>query len=143
VAGTRGNLRVSGIENAYTDKSASSQQRILHCDLVLMSGGYTPSVHLFSQSRGKLLWNEAAKVFLPASSAERERSAGACRDVDWEGTGFQPTDIFHGEGLSPGATITGPAIVEMAETTIVVPPGDSGTVDPYGSFVITIGKGAR
>ncbi len=65
------------------------------------------------------------------------------RDVYWEGGGFQPTDIFHGEGLSPGATITGPAIVEMAETTIVVPPGDSGTVDPYGSFVITIGKGAR
>jgi N-methylhydantoinase A len=65
------------------------------------------------------------------------------RDVHWEGTGFQPTDIFHGEALSPGATVTGPAIVEMAETTIVVPPGDSGTVDPYGSFVITIGEGSR
>jgi hypothetical protein len=31
----------------------------------------------------------------------------------------------------------------MPETTIVVPPGDAGKVDPYGSFVITIGRGAR
>ena len=54
-----------------------------------------------------------------------------------------PTAIHRGEALGPGAEVTGPAIVEMAETTIVVPPGDSGTVDPYGSFVITIGEGAR
>jgi N-methylhydantoinase A len=65
------------------------------------------------------------------------------RDVHWEGEGFRPTDIHRGEDLGPGAVIEGPAIVEMAETTIVVPPGDTGTVDPYGSFVITIGKGAR
>ncbi|MDP9198267.1 MAG: sarcosine oxidase subunit alpha family protein, partial [Pseudomonadota bacterium] len=78
---TSGNLRVSGIEIAFADEGASSQRRSLRCDLVLMSGGFTPSVHLFSQSRGKLLWNEAAKVFLPASSAEHERSAGACRGV--------------------------------------------------------------
>jgi len=65
------------------------------------------------------------------------------RDVYWEDGGFQPTDIFHGEAMRPGATITGPAVVEMAETTIVVPPGDTGTVDPYGSFVIRIGKETR
>ncbi|MGH8224123.1 MAG: sarcosine oxidase subunit alpha family protein, partial [Woeseiaceae bacterium] len=72
VNGTRGNRRVSGIELSG---------RTLPCDLVLMSGGYTPSVHLFSQSRGKLKWDDAASVFVPALSAERERSAGACRGV--------------------------------------------------------------
>ena len=46
-----------------------------------MSGGFTPSVHLFSQSRGKLQWNEALKAFVPGASAECERSAGACRGV--------------------------------------------------------------
>ena len=46
-----------------------------------MSGGYTPSVHLFSQSRGKLEWNEALQAFLPGSPRERERSAGACRGI--------------------------------------------------------------
>ena len=45
-----------------------------------MSGGFTPSVHLFSQSRGKLAWDEsAAAPSCPAQAAERVRSAGACR----------------------------------------------------------------
>jgi len=80
VLGTRGNRRVSGIELATVDKSGRTQQRrSLACDLVLISGGFTPSVHLFSQSRGALKWDEAARVFVPGSSAERERSAGACR----------------------------------------------------------------
>jgi sarcosine oxidase subunit alpha len=52
------------------------------CDTVLMSGGYTPSVHLFSQSRGQLRWDAQLQAFVPGVSAERERSAGACRGVD-------------------------------------------------------------
>jgi sarcosine oxidase subunit alpha len=51
------------------------------CDLVLMSGGFTPSVHLFSQSRGKLKWDEGLQAFLPDTPAERVRCAGACRGV--------------------------------------------------------------
>jgi sarcosine oxidase subunit alpha len=39
----------------------------------------TPSVHLFSQSRGKLRWDEALQGYVPDRSVERERSAGACR----------------------------------------------------------------
>ena len=81
VLGTRGNLRVSGIDLGVTDDHGRRQRWTLRCDLVLMSGGFTPSVHLFSQSRGKLAWSDEARVFLPAASAERERSAGACRGV--------------------------------------------------------------
>jgi sarcosine oxidase subunit alpha len=55
--------------------------RQIACDAVLMSGGYTPSVHLFSQSRGKLVWSEPLLTFLPGQSAENERSAGACRGI--------------------------------------------------------------
>ena len=46
-----------------------------------MSGGFTPSVHLHSQSRGKLIWSERLQAFLPGAAAERSRSAGACRGV--------------------------------------------------------------
>src|SRR5436305_13053347 len=46
-----------------------------------MCGGFTPSVHLFSQSRGKLCWDEGLQAFLPGTPAERVRSAGACRGV--------------------------------------------------------------
>ncbi|MCE2564551.1 sarcosine oxidase subunit alpha family protein [Komagataeibacter sp. FNDCF1] len=50
-------------------------------DLVLMSGGFTPSVHMFSQSRGKLTFNEELGVYVPGQSEQNERSAGACRGV--------------------------------------------------------------
>ena len=52
--------------------------RVVPCDALLMSGGWTPSVHLFSQSRGKLAFDEAIEVFRPGASVQRERSAGAC-----------------------------------------------------------------
>ncbi|HMD73675.1 MAG TPA: sarcosine oxidase subunit alpha family protein [Steroidobacteraceae bacterium] len=82
VLGTVGGLRVEAIDLGQVDASGSAQfvQR-LDCDVVLMSGGYNPSVHLFSQSRGKLAWNESLKAFLPGESAECERSAGACRGI--------------------------------------------------------------
>jgi sarcosine oxidase subunit alpha len=51
------------------------------CDALLMCGGWTPSVHLFSQSRGKLRFEEGRQSFIPDRSVERERSAGACRGL--------------------------------------------------------------
>ncbi len=51
------------------------------CDALLMCGGWTPSVHLFSQSRGKLRFEPDLQAFVPNLSVERERSAGACRGV--------------------------------------------------------------
>jgi sarcosine oxidase subunit alpha len=72
VNGTRGSRRVTGV---------TIGGRTLDCDLVLMSGGWVPSVHLFSQSRGRLTWSDAARSYVPSLSAERERSAGACRGV--------------------------------------------------------------
>jgi sarcosine oxidase subunit alpha len=82
VLGTEGDLRVNGITIGQSDRAGHvrAAQRF-DCDVVLMSGGFTPSVHLFSQSRGKVAWNESLQAFLPSQSAERERSAGACRGI--------------------------------------------------------------
>ncbi len=55
--------------------------RTFPCDALLMSGGWTPSVHLFSQSRGKLAYDRDLEVFRPGTSVQRERSAGACNAV--------------------------------------------------------------
>ncbi len=43
-----------------------------------MCGGWTPSVHLFSQSRGRVRFYERLGAFLPDQSIAHERSAGAC-----------------------------------------------------------------
>jgi sarcosine oxidase, subunit alpha len=47
------------------------------CDAVLMAGGWTPSVHLWSHSRGKLVWDEAWGAYLPGEAAESARCVGA------------------------------------------------------------------
>jgi sarcosine oxidase, subunit alpha len=82
VTGTRGRLRVTAVTLAPAvaglDVSASET---VDCDLVLMSGGFTPSVHLFSQSRGKLVYDEALQAYVPGASSERLRSVGGCRGV--------------------------------------------------------------
>jgi sarcosine oxidase subunit alpha len=66
---------------AVSSGAGADGARQFDCDALLMSGGFTPSVHLFSQSRGKLSWNETLNAFVPGESAEHERSAGACRGI--------------------------------------------------------------
>ena len=78
---TSGRRRVSSIELATLEDGKVSASVTQPCDLVLMSGGLTPSVHLFSQSRGSLRWDETLQAFLPGAPAERVRCAGACRGV--------------------------------------------------------------
>ncbi|WP_407193125.1 sarcosine oxidase subunit alpha family protein [Bradyrhizobium sp. STM 3566] len=80
LARTSGRLRVSSAMLVSTD-TGKPQRLKIDCDLVLMSGGFTPSVHLFSQSRGKLKYDGGLQAYLPGVSAERESSVGACQGV--------------------------------------------------------------
>ena len=81
VLDTQGDLRVRRIDLGQVISGTVIKLKQINCDLVLMSGGYTPSVHLFSQSRGKVEWSDSVKAFVPGQSAECERSVGACRGV--------------------------------------------------------------
>ncbi|MEM7256198.1 MAG: sarcosine oxidase subunit alpha family protein, partial [Pseudomonadota bacterium] len=47
------------------------------CDCLAISGGYSPAVHLSSQSGPKPVWREDIQAFVPGPSRQRERSAGA------------------------------------------------------------------
>jgi sarcosine oxidase subunit alpha len=81
VLGTTGRRRVRSIQLAQLEGGEPITTQLQPCDCVLMSGGYTPSVHLFSQSRGRLQWDDALQAFVPGTPAERVRSAGGCRGV--------------------------------------------------------------
>jgi sarcosine oxidase subunit alpha len=82
VLGTSGRLGLESVTLAELDNGQPRDRRTIACDALLMSGGCTPTVHLFSQSRGRLAWHADRQAFLPDGHAERERSAGACRGVD-------------------------------------------------------------
>ncbi len=79
VTQAQGRLRVSSVTVAAvgTDGSVASA-RAIPCDALLVSGGWTPSVHLFSQSRGTLSWRDDLGAYVPGDYAEDARSAGAC-----------------------------------------------------------------
>ncbi len=75
VIGVSGRLAVTGIEIARADGSGRHK---LACDAVLMAGGWTPSVHLWSHSLGKLEWSEEWGAYLPGKANENVRCVGAC-----------------------------------------------------------------
>lgn len=49
------------------------------CDLLAVSGGFSPVIHLSCQSSAKAVWHEASACFAPGPSVQAERSVGACR----------------------------------------------------------------
>ncbi len=51
--------------------------RSFSCDLLAMSGGWQPSVHLSSQTGARPVWNADACCFVPGAPKRPERSAGA------------------------------------------------------------------
>jgi sarcosine oxidase subunit alpha len=75
VVGTSGTERVSRAHVAPVD--GSGRRHGLVCDVLLVSGGWNPAVHLFSQSRGVLRYDEALATFVPGRSVQAQQVAGA------------------------------------------------------------------
>ena len=69
-----GRLRVAQVDLITVADGA--RQRI-DCDLVCVSGGWNPAVHLYSQSRGKLRYDETLAAFVPDASPQAIVAAGA------------------------------------------------------------------
>jgi sarcosine oxidase subunit alpha len=72
----RGRLRVTGVD---VDAHGGGAPRSIDCDLVAVSGGYSPAVHLFSQARGTLRYDETSASFMPDASPLPIFPAGSVR----------------------------------------------------------------
>ncbi|MFN7103167.1 MAG: sarcosine oxidase subunit alpha family protein, partial [Pseudorhizobium sp.] len=79
VLDTSGRLRISSMKVA---RNGSTESRKIAVDALIVSAGWTPSVHLFSQSRGKLRYDEAHQRFLPDIYAQDCVCVGACNGTD-------------------------------------------------------------
>jgi len=51
----------------------------LNCDLLGVSGGWNPVVHLFAQSGGRAQWQDSQACFVPGVSRQPEVSVGAAK----------------------------------------------------------------
>ena len=79
VTGTRGRRALSGVLVQARDACGAGHGAVerIDCDLLAVSGGWNPVVHLFSQSRGSLRYDPALASFVPDRAAQPARCAGS------------------------------------------------------------------
>ncbi len=89
VAAYSARQRVNRVEVApitADGRGVAGHLRPMNVDLVCMSGGWSPAVHLHSQSGGKVVFDDAKACFVPGEPAQAARVAGAANgtfDLDF------------------------------------------------------------
>jgi sarcosine oxidase subunit alpha len=94
------------VEAAEIQRSGGGRVTV-DADLIAVSGGWNPAVHLFCQSGGRLIFDTARAAFLPGISVQTERSAGAA-------AGVFATDAALAQGAAAGAWAAGDALPRRA-----------------------------
>jgi len=67
VFGVFGRKRVNGV---FVRHQVGGDSKKIACDLLCVSGGWSPTSHLFSQSRGMLNYDESTAAFVPGESVQ-------------------------------------------------------------------------
>ncbi len=80
VCGTTGRLRITGV--GIRRLGAAGRGNAHAADLLLLSGGWNPAVHLASMAGTALRFDALLHTFLPDGAAPGTRSAGACRGIN-------------------------------------------------------------
>jgi sarcosine oxidase subunit alpha len=76
-AGARAVAKVAVGELSGDGRSVSGQTRWLQCDAVAVSGGWSPTLQLYSQAGGKLRFRDDVGCFVPNGCPQHARVAGA------------------------------------------------------------------
>jgi N-methylhydantoinase A len=79
--------------------------------------------------RPKLVKAKSSSKAIPRDAVRKPRP------IQW--ASLLKTPVYDGEKLAIGNRLKGPAIVETSDTTVVVQPGRTLTVDALGNFEIT------
>jgi sarcosine oxidase subunit alpha len=81
LVGTVGESRVSSasISEIDADGTPVRSSTEVACDLVAVSGGWSPVVHLHSQRQGRLRWDDGLVAFVPTGDVEGQQIVGAAR----------------------------------------------------------------
>jgi len=79
VVNSKGYLRVNSatIGKLNSDKSGYESLENVSCDCICVSGNWTPTVHLASQSGNKLKFDEKINAFIPSQSRQNENTIGS------------------------------------------------------------------
>jgi len=83
VVNTKGYLRVNSatVGKLNGDKSYYESLENVSCDCICVSGNWTPTVHLASQSGNKLKFDEKTDAFVPRQSRQNETTVGSANGI--------------------------------------------------------------
>jgi sarcosine oxidase subunit alpha len=94
------------------------------CDLLCVSGGWNPTVHLFSQSRGTLRYDENLAAFVPDKAAQHCECVGAA-------TGHFDLRQILADAIEAGSRAASECGLQSVDITIPSTPTEPAyTVDP-------------
>ncbi len=113
VIGTAGRLALHGVRIRRRDGGETS----VAADLLCVSGGLNPAVHLASQSGTPLSWDDRLASFVPGPPVQAQHSAGAAGGI----TGIAAAAV---DGARAGAAAAHQAGF-VADNSIELPTGDS------------------
>jgi len=85
IVDVKGSSRVEGVSLAAIDKHMQvigGTTKQIDCNTLVVSGGWSPAVHLFAQSGGKAKWDDEQACFVPGQSMQKAQhncgSANGC-----------------------------------------------------------------
>lgn len=79
VAEALGRQHISGVILRTPEDTSDNRATRLECDLLAMSGGWNPVLHLFAQSQGKARWCSERACFVPDTITQAQFLAGAAQ----------------------------------------------------------------
>ncbi|MBT2533334.1 sarcosine oxidase subunit alpha family protein [Arthrobacter sp. ISL-48] len=137
-ADSGGRLDGVTVRSINDDGELTSGIEQIACDLLAVSGGWSPLVHLHSQRQGKLRWHDDLAAFVPSTVVPGQQIVGSGRGS------FNLADCL-AEGVSAGAAAAGaagfvPAVEPspLGEPKASAPtrqlwlvPGENGTPDDW------------
>jgi sarcosine oxidase subunit alpha len=144
VTGSDGRLGLAAARLAPLDRDLRpvwARERTVPCDALLVSSGWTPSVHLLAQAGGRLAWDAERAAFLPAGAPEGVAAAGAVAGASTLGEALaQAAAAVSGLLPEAGAAAPGtpPPAVDEAAPAGALPPWALEAVwrrDPASAFV--------
>jgi heterotetrameric sarcosine oxidase alpha subunit len=132
VTGTEGGKTLSGVKMQIFDAASgqlSGDPRTIDADCLLMSGGWSPVIHLASQAGAKAEWNDRLQAFLPPRDAEGWIAAGSAN-------GTFALDAVLAEGFAAGDGTSADAVPAALSAEIDISPAPVFEIEVSGKAFV-------
>ena len=94
------------------------------CDLLAVSGGFSPAIHLYCHAGGRPAWSDADAAFVPGDAAQSARPAGAARGrMDLRGAARDGHEAGRAAAVLAGFDVPAgdPPAIDATETGAIRP----------------------